>query len=177
MNGWEYQKAAQRTANQAISDVEKLINGVMGLCGEAGECIDLVKKMLYQGHDKRETMDKLAEELGDVMWYAAETAEAIGVTLDRVMLENIAKLEARYPGGFDPERSRNREEEKNEPPKGVTLCKDCMYCYEIKNTDPRTPYSGQGDGSFYCLSNDMDLYAPHYRAEKYYCADARRREG
>lgn len=111
MTGWEYQQEAQRTANPDLDNAEKLKNGVMGLCGEAGECADLVKKWAYQGHDEGETKDKLTEELGDVLWYAAETATALGTTLDEIMLINIAKLRARYPEGFDAERSMHREEE------------------------------------------------------------------
>jgi NTP pyrophosphatase (non-canonical NTP hydrolase) len=80
----------------------------MGLNGEAGECIDLLKKHLFQGHklDK----DKLTEELGDVLWYCAELACGLSVTLEEVAQRNIEKLKKRYPEGFDAERSINREE-------------------------------------------------------------------
>ena len=68
----EYQKLALRTANPAMSRQEMLINGVMGLCGESGEVIDIVKKHLAQGHEL--DREHLAQELGDVAWYLAETA-------------------------------------------------------------------------------------------------------
>ena len=63
----EYQKAAYRTANQSLTDSQQLQNGLMGLNGESGECIDILKKYLFQGHD----LDKahIAKELGDVAWY------------------------------------------------------------------------------------------------------------
>ena len=104
----EYQKLAMTTLNPELSRKDVLINGVMGLCGEAGEAIDIVKKHLHQGHklDK----DKLVKELGDIAWYLAETATALDVSLEEVLERNIDKLKARYPEGFSTERSVNRKE-------------------------------------------------------------------
>ncbi len=103
----EYQRLAQRTASTTTRGI-KIENGIYGLCGESGECIDLWKKAVFQGHTLDET--RLAEELGDVLWYAAELATGLGVTLEEVMWRNIEKLRKRYPGGFDAERSVHREE-------------------------------------------------------------------
>lgn len=104
----EYQQLAQRTDSPNNSAPGKLENGVLGMCGEAGECADLVKKYFFQGHELDQ--DKLAEEIGDVLWYVAETAAGIGMTLEEIARLNIDKLKKRYPCGFDAERSRNREE-------------------------------------------------------------------
>ena len=172
MTGWEYQQAAQRTANPGLDSVEKLKNGVLGLAGEAGECADLVKKWAYQGHDEGETKDKLKEELGDVMWYAAETAAALGTTLDEIMLMNVAKLQARYPEGFDAERSMHRKAAAPE----VIHCKDCRSCYNMKEVDPLEPWDGTCGEGFYCAENDYDYYPAHYSARTYFCGDAKRRE-
>ena len=101
----DYQRAALRTAGDDPS--KYLLNGVMGLCGEAGEVIDIVKKSLYQGHEF--DLNMVAEELGDCLWYAAVIAEAINIPLGSVMKMNIAKLKERYPDGFDKARSINRE--------------------------------------------------------------------
>lgn len=108
----EYQRLALKTLNPALEKKDVLINGVMGLCGEAGEAIDIVKKWLAQGH----ALDRahLAEELGDVAWYLAETAYALDVPLEEVLQGNIDKLRARYPDGFESERSVERCERKNE---------------------------------------------------------------
>lgn len=103
----EYQHLALRTLNPALTEKDVLINGVMGLCGEAGEAIDLVKKHLAQGHALDRT--QLAKELGDVAWYLAETAYAIGYDLETVLRGNIDKLRARYPEGFDADRSQHRK--------------------------------------------------------------------
>lgn len=108
MTGNEYQRLAMTTLNPELSKKDVLINGVMGLCGESGEAIDIVKKHLHQGHplDK----EKLLKELGDIAWYLAETAYALDTSLDEVLEQNIAKLRARYPEGFATERSVHREE-------------------------------------------------------------------
>ncbi len=104
----EYQLLAQRTCNITDTMMDKIENGCMGLNGEAGECIDLLKKYKFQGHEL--LVDKMIEELGDVLWYCAELATGLGVTLNEVAQRNIDKLKARYPEGFDPERSVHREE-------------------------------------------------------------------
>lgn len=104
----EYQKLAMTTLNPNLSQKDVLINGVMGLCGESGEAIDIVKKWLAQGHELDK--DKLAKELGDICWYLAETATALDLSLEDIMSANIEKLKKRYPDGFDTARSVNRTE-------------------------------------------------------------------
>lgn len=105
----EYQKLAMTTLNPALSRKDVLINGVMGLCGESGEAIDIVKKHLAQGHEL--DRDALIKELGDIAWYLAETAYALDVSLEDVLQKNIDKLKKRYPEGFYQVRSVRREEE------------------------------------------------------------------
>jgi NTP pyrophosphatase (non-canonical NTP hydrolase) len=107
MTGNEYQRLAMTTLNPDLSKMDVLINSVMGLCGESGEAIDIIKKHLHQGHplDK----EKLVKELGDIAWYLAEAAYALDVPLDEVLEGNIAKLKARYPAGFETEKSIHRE--------------------------------------------------------------------
>ena len=104
----EYQKAAMETLNPALNQKEVLINSVMGLCGESGEAIDIVKKWLMQGHE----LDKkhLVKELGDVAWYLAEAATALDVPLEVIFQGNLDKLRRRFPNGFDTEASVNRKQ-------------------------------------------------------------------
>lgn len=104
----EYQKLAMTTLNPDLSQKDVLINGVMGLCGESGEAIDIVKKWLAQGHELDK--EKLAKELGDICWYLAETATALDLSLEDIMAANIEKLKKRYPDGFDTARSVKRTE-------------------------------------------------------------------
>ena len=103
----EYQKLAMTTLNPALDRKDVLINGVMGLCGESGEAIDIVKKWLAQGHEL--DREKLAKELGDIAWYLAETAWALDIPLEEILQANIDKLKKRYPQGFDSNRSIHRE--------------------------------------------------------------------
>ena len=104
----EYQELAMTTLNLALSKKDVLINRVMGLCGESGEAIDIVKKWMAQGHE----LDKehLAKELGDIAWYLAEAATALDVSLEDVLKANIDKLKKRYPEGFATEKSLERSE-------------------------------------------------------------------
>lgn len=104
----EYQKLAMRTLNPKIEKKELILNASMGLCGESGEVIDLVKKHLFQGHDLDEKV--LIKELGDVAWYLAEAATALNVNLSEILEKNIKKLENRFPDGFNSNRSINRGE-------------------------------------------------------------------
>lgn len=104
----QYQGLAARTSRIELSQRDHLINGCLGLAGEAGECADLLKKNLYQDH--RAIREKLIEELGDVLWYVAETATALRVNLEDVAKGNIAKLYDRYPDGFEEEKSLFRQE-------------------------------------------------------------------
>lgn len=101
----EYQLAAQRTSS-THTFTQKIENGLLGLFGEGGELADLYKKFRFQGHDyDREHMVK---ELGDVLWYVAEVASGLMMTLDEIATRNIEKLKARYPDGFDPDKSLHR---------------------------------------------------------------------
>lgn len=110
----EYQKLALRTEKSAEANWsslvrnERLMNGLMGLNGEAGEAIDILKKHLFQDHEF--DLEHLAKELGDVAWYLAVSADALGYSLEEILSMNVEKLRARYPDGFEAERSVNREE-------------------------------------------------------------------
>lgn len=102
----EYQKLAMTTLNSELSKREVLINSVMGLCGESGEAIDIVKKWMAQGHE----LDKahLSKELGDIAWYLAEAATALDIPLEDILQANIDKLKKRYPQGFETKQSQVR---------------------------------------------------------------------
>ena len=102
----EYQTLALRTAPTLSDTTQKLLNGLMGLNGEAGEAIDILKKSLFQGHPMDN--EHIAKELGDVAWYLAISADAIGYKLEDIFRMNIGKLKDRYPDGFDPEKSQHR---------------------------------------------------------------------
>jgi NTP pyrophosphatase (non-canonical NTP hydrolase) len=105
----EYQTAALRTAQtEELTHVELVMNAALGLCGESGEVADIVKKFRFQGHDL--DFDHIAKELGDIAWYLAVGAYAIGYDLENILQMNVDKLKARYPDGFSTDRSLHRAE-------------------------------------------------------------------
>lgn len=106
MTGNEYQKLAMRTCSIPYSDKGGMMNhAVFGLCSEAGEVAGLFQKV-YQGHEL--DPEHLKKELGDCLWMIAEACTAMNWTMEDVMQMNIDKLRARFPEGFDPERSLHR---------------------------------------------------------------------
>lgn len=104
-----YQFKASRTARMELSPELKQATFAMGLAGESGEVVDLLKKHVGHGHPL--VKNQLEKELGDVLWYIAAICSINNLKLEDVALANIAKLEARYPEGFSVERSMKRNPE------------------------------------------------------------------
>ena len=93
-------------------ETSRLLTACIGLSGEVGEFNDIVKKCIFQGKEMDEdTVTKLKSELGDVMWYVAQGCLALDTSIEELIDINTAKLEKRYPGGFDEFRSENRAED------------------------------------------------------------------
>lgn len=106
-----YQALALRTASPQSTESETtmLTSAALGLSGESGEIADHVKKIVYHGHPlDDDTRDKIAKEIGDILWYCAIGSRAIGLTLSEIASMNVEKLRKRYPDGFTTERSRTR---------------------------------------------------------------------
>lgn len=107
MNLNEYQELARRTQNNTLTMAEKENHALFGMASEVGE-IHAIYQKVYQGHDMN--YHKVIDEMGDLMWFMAELADAMGVSLVDVAEHNIDKLKKRYPHGFDVEHSVHREE-------------------------------------------------------------------
>lgn len=105
MNFDEYQALARRTQNGNLSAGEKERHALHGMAGEVGEIHGLFQKV-YQGHAL--DIDRVKSELGDLMWFMAELADSRGFTLGEAAEHNIDKLRARYPEGFDADKSLHR---------------------------------------------------------------------
>lgn len=104
-----YQKLALRTANIEGKTQEKIVlNALVGLSGELGEVSDVIKKVYFQEHPVGE-LQKVKEELGDLMWYVALLATALEIDLNDVIEDNIEKLKKRYPNGFKAKDSIERK--------------------------------------------------------------------
>ncbi len=95
----EYQAAALTTA--VYPEDKRIIYPALGMCGEAGEVADKVKKVIrdnaqdFTAEKKRE----IAKEIGDVLWYCAVLSHDLGFTLEEVAQMNIDKLQSRKERG------------------------------------------------------------------------------
>lgn len=107
MNFQDYQNLARRTQNGKLNSCERRMHALHGLASEVGEIHALYQKT-FQGHPLN--ADSVVDELGDLLWFAAELADVLGVSLETVAALNICKLQRRYPEGFDVEHSLHREE-------------------------------------------------------------------
>ena len=95
------------------ANIERLLTAGVGLNAEAGEFLEIVKKMIFQGKPWDEAnREHLIIELGDVIWYAANACMALDISFEDVVARNVTKLEKRYPGGqFDVYYSEHRDED------------------------------------------------------------------
>jgi NTP pyrophosphatase (non-canonical NTP hydrolase) len=102
----QYQDLASRTAAPLDRERDRVMRGILGLCGETGELAEHFKKHYYQGHawDRQ----RVRKEMGDILWYLAVLAEDLNTSLDLIARENIRKLTERYPEGFDAGRSQRK---------------------------------------------------------------------
>lgn len=103
----EYQVLARRTQNDELTVADRLSHALHGLAAEVGEIHSIYQKA-YQGHPV--DTEKVLDELGDLLWFASELADAVGFHLSSAASHNVCKLLYRYPDGFDAERSVNRTE-------------------------------------------------------------------
>ena len=104
----EYQAAARRTQNPALKFFEMREHALCGLAAEVGEVHSIHQKN-RQGHPI--DMFALANEIGDVLWMLSELCDVYHLDLDVIAQMNIEKLKARYPEGFDEERSLRRKKD------------------------------------------------------------------
>jgi NTP pyrophosphatase (non-canonical NTP hydrolase) len=101
-----YRRDVRRTVRPELTERERLVIGGLGLASEAGEFANALNHQLHFGHPP--DLDRLRDELGDVLWYVVFLCDTLGISLEDVMAANVEKRRTRYPNGWDPERSRNR---------------------------------------------------------------------
>ena len=116
MEASEYQALAARTLvdrpDVKISDRDMMVVWeALGLTGEAGEVADHIKKAVFHQHGL--DLEKLKNEIGDTLWYAAALCTTLGLDLSAIMQANIKKLEVRYPHGYNAEDSKRRVDVKS----------------------------------------------------------------
>jgi len=91
------------------ANVPLLLTASVGLASESGEFSEIVKKVIFQGKELNvDVRYHMLRELGDICWYLANAANALGADLEEIVKMNVAKLESRYPNGFEVSRSENR---------------------------------------------------------------------
>lgn len=109
----EYNEFSQRVQSliDTGADIPRLLTAGIGLSSEAGEFNEIVKKIVFQGKEySADNVFHMKRELGDIMWYWMQACLALELDPNDVIAENVAKLEARYPGGvFDAWVSENRK--------------------------------------------------------------------
>ena len=103
----QYQRLAYRTTKQNKPNDVQICDYSMGLAGEVGELVNIIKKGLFHGHIISD--QEIAEELGDCLWYIATLASCHGLSLEQIARDNIKKLQQRYPQGFTEQHSKVRE--------------------------------------------------------------------
>ena len=105
MNFNAYQKLASRTMNTALHANELELHALHGLSGEVGEIHSIYQKA-YQGHAVDN--EHLKKEIGDLLWFVAELCTVSGFDMSEIAQLNIDKLKARFPNGFETEKSLHR---------------------------------------------------------------------
>ena len=94
----DYQQAALRTVNPALDQRDRLLDAGAGLAEEAAEVLGLIRKRIFQSRNAGDA--RFIEELGDVLWCLAVTADTLGLSLSEIAKANQAKLAQRHPDGF-----------------------------------------------------------------------------
>ena len=94
----EYQEMCKRTAVRFENKDKEIMSWGLGVAGEAGDIAGCIKKTVSHKNDQR---DGIKENLGDTMWYMAMICNFYGWNFEKILEENIEKLEKRYPAGFD----------------------------------------------------------------------------
>lgn len=107
----DYQDISNGTSGfKDVQSIERIVVATLGLSGESGEMADHIKKVIGHGHQLN--VYYITKELGDILWYVAEVASALGLTLNTIAEKNVEKLAERYPNGFDSQISQDRYEHK-----------------------------------------------------------------
>ena len=107
-----FQREARRSLRDDLPYEAMCSNMCMGLAGEIGEVIDIMKKHIYQG--KELDITDVIEEVGDVLWYIANFCNVNNITMDECMESNIKKLRKRFPNGFTTKDANERKDKMGE---------------------------------------------------------------
>ena len=101
----DYQRWVVTKLIPGMSNHDERMAAALGLCGEAGEFADGIKK--EEIHGSKFPREAKVKELGDVLFYVASSAHVNQIELEEVMLANVEKLNKRYPRGWDTTRAHS----------------------------------------------------------------------
>jgi NTP pyrophosphatase (non-canonical NTP hydrolase) len=96
MDFHHYQQEASKTDQVAGLEEQNIVVPLLGLAGEAGSLLTEYKKHFRDGDAYRIFKERIAEELGDVLWYMANIATKAGLSLDEVAQGNLRKINDRW---------------------------------------------------------------------------------
>lgn len=165
----EYVRDAMRTSAETGSIEDELAVCGLGLSGESGEIADRIKKILFHGHPlTTDEVAKMVEELGDVLWYVARCARAIGSSLDAVAAGNVDKLAVRYPDGFSSELSRNRKEAADAAARGTNWSPPRNDALEKITEALRSGDTGPLGGATPSVAANRDVHTLTFNGERVY---------
>jgi len=108
----EYQRLAVRTDQQVDDPDRRLLVALLGLAGEVGTLLTEHKKWLRDG-DAHDRTTGVSEDIGDILWYLATAASALGLDLAEAARANLAKTADRWP---DSSRTRRGPLDVDLPP-------------------------------------------------------------
>ena len=198
INSSNYQKLAERTSATATPqgiqkaqlaldnyNIVRLLHAGMGLCTEAGEFQDVLKRHVFYGKPLgEEELENLMEEIGDVVWYCAEALNALAVTFDIALDRNIAKLAKRYGDKFSEFLALNRDlEAEQKVLEGSEITSDLInraeklggrivwdgyasrWLFEVTEDDPARRWAAKWKEFTHQRSNDGNTYEvwiPHW---------------
>jgi hypothetical protein len=91
-----YQDRAAKTDNTGDDPDDGVLVSVLGISGESGDLATLFKKRLRDGTGFTIYRSQCAEELGDILWYVANTSRRLGYTLESIAKSNLSKTRSRW---------------------------------------------------------------------------------
>jgi NTP pyrophosphatase (non-canonical NTP hydrolase) len=107
----EYQKLCKKTALKFKDKEKEILTWGLGIAGEAGDVAGCIKKTISHKNDQK---DGIKENIGDTLWYMAMICNYFGWDLEKILGDNIEKLEKRYPKGFSKKTAKRKGIDWNE---------------------------------------------------------------
>lgn len=110
----EYQSEAEKTDRTGTDPQDGLLVSVLGIQGESGGLATLFKKKLRDGDSFTVYPEQCAEELGDILWYVANVATKLGLSLEYIAEKNLKKTKGRW-GKFEVRETHRSQLDKDFP--------------------------------------------------------------